>query len=310
MKTAECAIVGSGIAGVAAAIYACRAGLKTMIFEKGMVGGQLMYVGEVDNYPGLPGATQGRQIYETLQGSLAGLELSPLNATIEKVCRENEKICLTDQQGQQYETATLIIASGAAMKKLGLPGEDEFTGKGVSYCAVCDGFFFKDKEVAVAGGGNSAVEEAIYLSGICKKVYLIHRRDSLRALEYLQQELLARSNVEIIWNSRVREIKGDRFLQELTIEDVGDETCRSLAVQGLFVAIGIEPATGFLGGLVNCDENGFIIADEEMRASAPGVFACGDCRRRPLRQLITAAAEGAIAAISAYRFLRGSYISS
>jgi thioredoxin reductase (NADPH) len=204
----------------------------------------------------------------------------------------------------------LIIATGASFKKLGLAGEDKFLGKGVSYCALCDGFFFKDKEVAVVGGGNTAVSEAIYLSRLCKKVYLIHRRNSLRALEYLQKELFGKDNVQIIWNTKIKEIEGQDFLEELILEDIHQGVVKSLSVGGLFVAIGLEPNTKIFKDFIEVDKEGFIVTDQEMRTSLEFINACGDCRKKPLRQLITAAGEGAVAAISAYKYLRGSYISA
>lgn len=310
MVHTDLAIIGAGIAGASAGIYAQRAGLKFMLFEKGMLGGQLMYVGTVDNYPGLQSGLGGEDIFKNLSMTLKELEVGLTNTEIHSVKVINRDIHLSSNESAEFCAKALIVATGASMRKLGVPGEPQFTGKGVSYCAVCDGFFFKDREVAVVGGGNSAVEEAMYLSGVCKRVYLIHRRKHLRALEYLQQKLIERKNVKILWNTVVREIKGDGFLEQLIMEDVLTQQVKTLSVEGLFIAVGIEPNTPFVRNEVSCDEKGFILTDEEMRTSSECIFACGDCRRRPLRQLITAASEGAIAAISAYRYLKGNYISS
>jgi len=189
-------------------------------------------------------------------------------------------------------------------------GEEDFCGKGVSYCAICDGFFFKDKIVAVVGGGNSAVEEALYLANICTKVYLIHRRDNLRAIAYLQKEVFAKNNIEIIFNAVLQRIRGSNFVETLMLEDVRTHASRELQVNGLFVAIGVTPATKIIQGIAAVDESGFIMTDEEMRTSVPFIWACGDCRLRPLRQLITAASEGATAAIGAYKYLKNGYISA
>lgn len=304
-----CAIIGAGIAGVAAAVYARRAGLDFILFEKGMLGGQLMYVGTVDNYPGLPPGSQGQEIYQNLSRTLQELDISPASSSIESVDVRGKELALTFADDTCLAEA-MIVASGASMRTLEIPGETRLRGKGVSYCAVCDGFFFKDKTVAVIGGGNTAVEEAVYLSRLCKKVYLIHRRDKLRALEYLQEELRQRDNVEILWNTVVKSIEGKSFLEEVSLENSESKVTRTLALQGLFVAIGIEPNTSFVSSCLKCDQDNFIITDEEMRTSLQNVFACGDCRKRPLRQLITAAGEGAVAAISAYRYLKGNYISS
>ena len=194
--------------------------------------------------------------------------------------------------------------------RLGVKGEDRLLGKGVSYCAVCDGFFFKGKDVVVAGGGNTAVEEALYLAEITNKVTLIHRRKELRAVDYLQKKLFARENIEVIFSSVVTEVKGRDLVEEIIIENIDDKQQRSIKISGLFIAIGIKPNTDFFRDIISLDEKGFIVTDEEMQSSSRFVWSCGDCRKRPLKQLITAASEGAVAALSVYKYLRGRYISS
>ena len=301
-------IAGAGIAGVSAAVYAKRSGLDFSIFEPQAVGGQLLSMETVDNYAGLGLGANAAQIAQELAKTLEGLDIRPVNERISKITISGKLLNL-DTDGGTYKTKALIAATGASFTKLGLEGEDKFSGKGISYCAVCDGFFFKGKDVAVVGGGNTAVEEALYLSGIARKVSLIHRRDKLRALDYLQKELALKNNIEVIYNSIVVKPQGKKFLESVIVEDVLTKKQRVLNLSGLFVAIGISPATEIFKNLVSTDEKRFIITDEEMKTSSNLIWACGDCRKRPLRQLITAASEGAVAAISVYKYLKGHYIS-
>lgn len=306
----ELAIVGGGISGISASIYAKRAGLEFQLFEKTALGGQLAYIDRIDNYIGLPLGIKGETLLNNLTGTVKELGIKPIHKEIKNVEVRDEKIYLYSDSSDFYIAKTLIIATGASFKKLGIQGEAKFSGKGVSYCAVCDGFFFKSKEVAVVGGGNTAVEEAIYLSSICKKVYLIHRRNQLRAVDRLQKEIFKVKNIEIIWNTEIREIRGKEHLEELILFNSQEERITSLPVNGLFIAVGIEPNTITFKELLVLDNRGFVVTDENLMTSLGGVFACGDCRQRPLRQLITAASEGAMAAMSVYRYLKGSYISA
>ncbi|MCD6583742.1 MAG: FAD-dependent oxidoreductase [Candidatus Omnitrophica bacterium] len=307
MEERELAIIGGGIAGISASIYAKRAGLSLYLFEKATLGGQLIYVGVVENYPGLV-PMSGGEIIDNLKRTLNQLGIFPIYKEIEKIEIREKKVWLYSQD-DYYVARSLIIATGAKFRKLNLPGEDKFLGKGISYCAVCDGFFFKDKTVAVVGGGNTACEEAIYLSQLCKKVYLIHRRDTLRAVEYLKRQILEKENIDVVWNTVVKKIEGSNFLEGIGIEEVLSKKERYLKVDGLFIAIGLTPNTEIFEGVVE-RRGGFILTDEYLKTSGDFIFACGDCRYRPLRQLITAAGEGAVAAMSAYRLLRGDYISS
>ncbi|MEI8349960.1 MAG: FAD-dependent oxidoreductase [Candidatus Omnitrophota bacterium] len=308
-QTIELAIIGAGVAGVSAAVYAHRAGLQFSLLEPHAIGGQLLLMERVDNYPGLGVGTQARVLAENLEKTLSILHIEPIQEAVTSAAIEKNQLRInTDERCIVAKSA--IVATGASFKKLAVEGEEDFSGRGVSYCAICDGFFFKNKVVAVVGGGNSAVEEALYLSNICKKVYLIHRRDNLRAIAYLQKEVSGKSNIEIIFNTVVRRIQGKDFVETLILEDVKTHAPREFAVNGLFVAIGVTPATEILRGIVTMDEAGFIITNEEMNSSVPFIWACGDCRNRPLRQLITAASEGATAAISAYKYLKGGYISA
>lgn len=308
-KEVELVIIGAGIAGVAAAVYAKRSGLNFLIFEAKAVGGQLLFIEDIDNYIGLELGTKGRDLAEHLTQALSALEITTSNNEIIKIEIVDKHINVYTSD-LVYRTKGAILATGASFKKLDIKGEANFLGKGLSYCAVCDGFFFKDKDVAVVGGGNSAVEEALYLSEIASRVTLIHRRDKLRSLDYLQKRLLEKDNIEIIFNSVVKEIKGGDVLKEVVVENIQNKKEQSLLVQGLFIAIGIKPNTEFFSNIVSTDEQGVIITDEQMKTSCDFIWAAGDCRKRPLKQLITAASEGAISAISAYKYLRGQYISS
>ena len=307
-KQIDLAIIGSGIAGVSAAVYAKRAGLDFILFEPGLIGGQLLFMEEVENYVGTDIGINGSAFAQSLSANLKALDISPIKEKITSVKAESEGVIVNSDKAS-YNVKAVIIATGAAFKKLGIAGEDNLTGKGVSYCAICDGFFFRNKEVAVVGGGNSALEEALYLANICSKVYLIHRRDKFRALEYLQKRVFDKDNIEVVFNSVVKEVKGDEVLEQLVIENTENKGTSSLDVKGLFVAIGIKPATDVFEGLIDT-EGGFILTDESMQTSHKAIWSAGDCRKRPLRQLITAASEGAIAAVSAYKYLKGTYISA
>lgn len=306
----EVAIIGGGIAGISASIYAQRAGLKLQLFEKTALGGQLMYIDRIDNYTGLPPATRAETLVNNLKKTLKELDINPIYEEIKNVEMKEKRFYLHSESNDLYVCQTLIIATGATFKRLGISGEDKFLGKGVSYCAVCDGFFFKGKDVAVVGGGNTAVEEAIYLSSICRKVYLIHRRNRLRAVEKLQKEVFKLKNIEIIWNTEIKEIKGKEYLEELVLVNSQKGETISFPVNGLFIAVGIEPNTYPFKELLTLNKQGFIVTDDDLMTSLEGAFACGDCRQRALRQLVTAASEGARAAMGAYRYLKGDYISA
>ncbi|MCK5287763.1 MAG: thioredoxin-disulfide reductase, partial [Candidatus Omnitrophica bacterium] len=304
----ELVIIGAGIGGVSAAIYAKRSGLDFIIFEPNAVGGQLLLMENIDNYVGLPLGTKGTDLAETLTNTLKDLDINIIKEEVIDFSIENNIVQLKTNNNL-YIAKSIIIATGASFKKLNVKGEDVFSGKGVSYCAVCDGFFFRGKKVAVVGGGNTAVEEALYLSEIADKVILIHRRDELRALDYLKNELFEKSNIEVMFNSNISEIKGNDLLEELIVQNSLTGEAQSVQLQGLFIAVGIEPNTKIVKDIVNKDEGGFIITDEQMRTNIKTIWACGDCRKRPLKQLITAASEGATATIGVYKYLKGHYIS-
>ncbi len=304
-------IIGSGPAGLSAAVYAKRAGLNMIIIEKNPVsGGQIIDTYEVDNYLGIPGvngfdlAMKFREHADKLgsefvDATVTGIECvsegSDTKAPVYKVKTDNG----------DYETHTVILATGAHHSKLGVPGEEEYIGKGVSYCATCDGAFYRGKVTAVNGGGDVAVEDAIFLARFCSKVYLIHRRDELRATKILQDELFGLENVEVIWDSVVKEIKGEDKVTHLKVENVKNKEINDLNVDGIFVAIGIHPSTDLFADIVKCDESGYVIANEDGATSCPGIFVAGDSRKKRLRQIVTAVADGANAVTSVQDFLVG-----
>lgn len=303
----ELAIVGGGIAGVTAAIYAKRAGFENYkFFEKGMLGGQIKYIDKIDNFPGVPLGTSGAEFSMTMQGQLKDLEIEPVHEEIEKISRsESGTFVLYTSDGKEYDAKAVICAAGAAPRTLGLEAEEEFMGKGVSYCAICDGFFFRNKTVAVVGGGNTALEEALYLSKLAKKVYIIHRRDEFRAFGYISEQIKSRDNIEVKWDSVVESISGEELLNKVVLKNTQDGSLSDLEIDGLFVAIGYTPSTAVFRDLVETDDAGFVLVGTDMATSSEGIFACGDCIKKDLKQLITSAAEGAIASMSAYNHIQG-----
>ncbi len=335
-KQYDLVIVGSGPAGLAAAIYAQRARLNTLVIEKEMMsGGQVLSTYEVDNYPGLPG----------INGFDLGMKLRQHADQLEAVFCEDEVegielVKAEEQQGEEqlqaaelreisdsmmsksaaektgnsavmkriigkkdtYYAKTVIIASGAMHSKLGVPGEEEFGGMGVSYCATCDGAFFRKKVTAVVGGGDVAIEDAIFLARMCERVYLIHRRDQLRGARSLQEKLFALDNVTVLWDTVVEEIRGDGTVNSLAVKNVKTQEQSELSVDGVFVAVGITPNSQPFSQLLTLD-HGYIAADETCETGVPGVFAAGDVRKKQLRQIVTAVADGANAVTSAERYL-------
>ncbi len=297
-------IIGSGPAGLGAAIYAQRADLKFVVIEKEMVsGGQILNTYEVDNYPGLPGIggfDLGMKLREHADKLGAQFVVNEVTA-IEDSGDVKRVIC----RSGEYLAKSVIIATGARHQKLGAPGEDELSGMGVSYCATCDGAFFKNKTTAVVGGGDVALEDALFLSRLCSKVYLIHRRDELRGAKSLQNKVMETENIEIIWDTVVTLIEGSEKVESLDLlnKKTGDET--KLPVDGIFLAVGISPNTEGFENIVDLNDGGYIIAGEDGVTSAPGIFAAGDVRTKALRQVITAVADGANCVDSVQRYLNG-----
>lgn len=294
-------IIGSGPAGLSAAIYAQRAKLKTLVLEKEMMsGGQVLSTYEVDNYPGLPGINgydMGMK-FRSHADSLGAEFATDAVKRIEVVGEMRRVVC----ENSTYETKSIIIATGASHRKLDVPGETEFTGMGVSYCATCDGAFFRNKVVAVVGGGDVALEDAIFLARMCQKVYVIHRRDSFRGAKTLQERLLALDTVEVLWDTVVDEIVGETQVGSLKLTNKKTGEKSVLAVNGAFIAVGITPNSQTFEGAVEM-EHGYIKAAEDCKTSVPGIFAAGDVRTKQLRQIVTAVSDGANAITSVDRYL-------
>lgn len=298
----DLAILGAGPAGICAAIYATRAKLNTIWLDKKFVqGGQIVDTYEVDNYPGLPGIT-GLDLGEAMAGHAEKLGMKPQREPVRSIETEHGiKVIRTKKN--EYRARAVIIACGATHRHLGIPGEEELSGMGVSYCATCDAAFFQDRTVVVVGGGNVAVEDAILLSRTCKKVYLVHRRDELRAEKILQESLFACKNVELIWDSILLSIEGTDKVEALKIRNKKTQEESFIETDGVFIAVGIVPGTEKFKDLVKLDEAGYIVAGEDGITSEPGIFAAGDIRTKNLRQVVTAVADGANAVASAQRYL-------
>ena len=285
-------ILGAGPAGLGAAIYAARAGLDLLVIDRSPVsGGQVLTTYEVDNYLGLPGLSGG-ELSEKFRAHADKLEVPFVTAGVTSIENlEDKKLVHTDHG--DFEAKAVVFAMGASHAMLGVEGEMKLAGMGVSYCATCDGAFFRKRTVAVVGGGDVAVEDAIFLAGICKKVYLIHRRDTLRAAKSLQKKLLSLPNVEVVWDSEVKKIDGEEMVENISVYNNKTAETSQLEVNGIFIAVGIIPNTELLKGMVDMDEKGYVLADETGKTSAPGIFVAGDVRRKPMRQIITAVADGA-----------------
>lgn len=301
-KIFDIIILGGGPAGLSAAIYAARSAAKVAIIDISMLGGQPSNYLELENYPGFS-RIEGFELMEKFedQADMFGIEKFPMEE-IQSINLTSEIKTITTLNGE-FKAKSVIIATGAQAKKLGVNGEKEFVGRGVSYCAVCDGAFYKDKTVAVVGGGNAAVEEAMYLTRFANKVYLIHRRDELRADKIVQDRAFKNEKLEFIYDTVVKEINGEDLVKSATIENVKTGEVKDLEINGIFPYIGFEPNVDLFNGKVEQDKNGFIVTDATMQTNIKGVYAIGDVRTTPLRQVITAAADGAIAAVYAGRYI-------
>ena len=295
----DCIIIGGGISGLTASLYLARAGIKTLVLESNVFGGQIINAQDIENYPGI--------------NNISGYEL------IDNLCEQvksydcieikNESVIGIDDNSVKtkentYQTKTIIVACGLKKNVLGLEHESELIGSGISYCASCDGAFFKSRDVAVVGGGNVALEDAIFLSRMCKKVYLIHRRDEFRGAKILQDEVKKNDKIEILWNTIVTKIDGDEVVEKLHIQDVDNHVDKLLDVDGIFIAVGTKPASELLSGKLSTDEKGYIIAGEDGVTNIPGIFAAGDGRSKNLRQVVTAVSDGANCVYSVERYLQ------
>jgi thioredoxin reductase (NADPH) len=293
-------IIGAGPAGLTAALYSGRARLRTLVLEKLAVGGRILLTEIIENYPGFSKGVSSeeliRQMHEQVQG--LGVHIEPEEA-IQIDCKDKT----VKTNARTYSGKAIIIASGARPRKLGIPGEEELTGKGVSYCATCDGPLYRDKDVAVIGGGNAVAEEALFLARFARTVNIVHRRQDLRASEILQEKLRQNNKINFIFSAVATGINGSQKVESLQIKDLNTQKERLINCAGVFVYIGYEPETEIVKNKLQLDESGFIITGEQMGTSEEGIFACGDCRRKSLYQVVTACADGATAADSAYKYI-------
>lgn len=295
-------IIGGGPAGYTAALYAARANLSTMVIEKFAPGGQMATTEIVENYPGFVEGINGFELGMQMKKGAERFGVKTKLAEVKSVeLDKNPKLIHTAKD--TFVAKTVILALGASPRELGLPNERNLRGRGVSYCATCDGMFYKDKTVVIVGGGNTAVADALFLAKICKKVYLVHRRDELRASKTYMESLEKTENIEFIWSSEVSEILADEFVTGVKVKSRKDDSIRMVACDGIFVAIGNVPNTELIKGQVQLDEAGYVPADETTRTNVPGVFAVGDMRNKPLRQIVTAVADGAVASKYAEEYI-------
>jgi thioredoxin reductase (NADPH) len=298
----EVVIIGSGPAGLAAAIYASRSQLSPLLITGNALGGQAATSSEIENYPGFPQGTSGAELTQLMQQQA---ERFGTRVTIDEVIEVNlrQHPFVVKTHGGTHETKALIIATGVSPRLLDVPGEEEFKGRGVSYCATCDGFFYKDKVVAVVGGGDAAVEEAVYLTRFASKVYIVHRRNRLRAQKVVQERALSNAKIEVVWDSVVTAVLGDDGVTGLRIKNVNSGKESVLRVDGMFSYVGNIPNTKLFVGQIELDDRGYIITDRRMRTSVPGVFAAGDVQEQVLKQVATAVGSGAMAAMEAEGFI-------
>ena len=301
-KIYDVIIIGGGPAGYTAALYSARAGLNTLVIERMSVGGQLTLTGDVENYPGFTDGIDGFTLGANMQASAERFGAKTLFDEVTEVFL-TDKIKKIVTLGTELYTKSIIISSGASPRELGIDKESEFIGRGIHYCAHCDGRFYKNKTVAVVGGGNSAVSDALYLSRLAKKVYLVHRRDSLRATKIYHEPLMNAENIEILWSSQISELKYSDRINGAILQSTSDASQQELECDAIFVSIGRKPNTEIFKGILDLDENGYIIADESTKTSIDGIFAAGDVRTKVLRQIVTAVSDGATAAHHAEEYI-------
>ncbi len=287
-------IIGGGPAGYSAALYATRAGLDTAVIERLSAGGQMTLTDVIENYPGFDDGIDGFSLGMKMQQGAERFGATTLYAEVLSTELNGNIKTVTTDSGD-YLSKTVIIASGANAKELGIDGERQYIGKGIHYCAHCDGRFYKDKTVMVVGGGNSAVSDALYLSRLAKKVYLVHRRDTLRASKIYHNQLTGSRNIEILWNCKISEFLADQRITGALVTNLLSQETKTVLCDGIFISIGRKPVTEFLAGQLDCDESGYIIADETTKTNIAGVFAVGDVRTKALRQVVTAVSDGAVA---------------
>jgi thioredoxin reductase (NADPH) len=293
-------IIGGGPAGLTAGIYASRARLKTLLVESLCVASQAVIADKIENFPGFPEGISGFELVDKLKSQARQFGLEFVSGEVESVTRG--PVFSVRLDGVTYEALSVIVAAGSSPKPLGVPGEEKFKGRGVSYCAVCDGALYRGKKVAVVGGGDTAAQEALFLTKFASEVVLIHRRDKLRAARILHERIAANGKITVAWDSIVTGISGDKRVSGVEMKSVRTGAESELSCDGVFIFVGNTPNTAFLKGAVSMDEKGYIIADDDMKTSVEGLFSCGDCRRKSFRQIVTACGDGATAAFSAEHY--------
>jgi thioredoxin reductase (NADPH) len=298
----EVIIIGGGPAGLTAGLYTARAKLRTLLIEHALLGGQMTTTELIENYPGFPQGVTGAELSNLMEEQARRFGLNTVSEAVGEVKQEGDRKWIRTSEATYFCDA-LIICTGTEYRKLGVPGEIEFRGKGVSYCATCDGAFFRDNEIMVVGGGDSALTEALYLTKFVKELTIVHRREALRATKIYQERAMVNPKIKFLWNSVIQEIKGDQIVRSVVIRNVRTGEMKELTTEGVFMFVGLEPRTQFLKHLVQTDEAGHILTDENCETSVKGVFAAGDCRKKLLRQIATAVGDGAIAAFAAEKYI-------
>jgi thioredoxin reductase (NADPH) len=301
-KIYEVIVVGGGPGGLTAGLYTSRARLSTLLIECALFGGQMTTTEMIENYPGFPQGINGDELSRLMEEQAKRFGLETVAEEVVKVSLEEEmKVVQTD--GSTYHCEALIVCTGTEYRKLGVPGEKEFAGKGVSYCATCDGAFFRDSQIVVVGGGDSALTEALFLTKFAKELTIIHRRDALRGTKIYQERVFANPKIKFLWNSVVQEIKGDSVVRSIVVKNVKSGETKEFATDGAFLFVGLAPKTQFLKGVVQMDTGGYILTNDDCETSVKGIFAAGDCRKKLLRQVATAVGDGATAAFAAEKYL-------
>jgi len=295
-------IIGGGPAGLTAGLYTSRARLNSLLIEKGVVGGQIVDAEQVDNYPGFPEGISGFELGQLMHRQATKYGLKTVIAEVTGVEPQEKQIVIKTTEGN-FIAKAVIIASGSERRKLGIPGEEEFIGKGVSYCATCDAPFFKEKPVAVVGGGNAAITEALHLTKFASRVTVIHRRNQLRASGIIQEKAFSEPKIEFLWDTVAEEIEGENSVRRIKLRQVKTGEKSSLEIAGVFISIGLKPGTDYLKGVLPLDDGGYVITNDKMETEIPGIFAAGDIRRNSARQAVTAAGDGATAAFYAEKFI-------
>lgn len=301
-KAYEVIIIGGGPAGLTAGLYTSRSRLRTLLIESSIFGGQITTTELIENYPGFPQGITGAELGQLMEEQARRFGLEMVNQEVLEVKLEGEKKVVRTHEAD-YEAEVLIVSSGTEYRRLGIPGEEEFVGKGVSFCATCDGAFFQDSRIVVVGGGDSALTEALFLTKFAKEVTIIHRRDALRATKIYQERTFANPKIKFLWNSVMQEIKGDKMVQSILVRNVKTGEVKGFETEGVFLFVGIVPRTQFLKGLVQMDDGGYVLTNEDCETSVKGIFAAGDCRKKLLRQITTAVGDGATAASAAEKYL-------